>query len=147
MRRHALFAAAATLLWSLVVLAGPAAPAHACSCVASDPYVTADFIVEGTVTDVRPLADAPDRVRATVAVDRTLKGEPRRSATVGSARVNAPDFCAHALEPGVRYRIFGYVDARQPDIDGWSGGSCFGAIELIDPGAAGTRGGGCAARG
>jgi hypothetical protein len=121
-RRLAVLAAVSAVLSTLVLLAGPAAPANACSQVFTDPFATADFVVEGTVTDVQPLAGSADRDRVTVAVDDTLKGAPRQSTTVGAPRATAPASCAYAFDLGARYRVFGHVDARRGDIDGWADG-------------------------
>lgn len=107
--RHLFFAFIAALFVGIAAVAVlPAAPAYACTCVATpteeEYHERADFVVDGVVTTLQEPAsiDSPHPTRVEVAVERVTKGE------VGDqlALSTPSGTCGFPFEIGQRYRVY-----------------------------------------
>lgn len=109
---HQLIALTAALLsillgCALLVLGGPAAPAHACSCQApsmEEALADAELVAEGTVETIF-VSPGDDYTSIWVTLDRSWKGEPEYRAIVFG--IEEGDCPALSLEEGDRLIVWG----------------------------------------
>jgi hypothetical protein len=103
-------------LMSLVMLAAPTARVFACSCPRVTPAVAlanAEVAFVGVVAAIDdpnsgPLVGSGDALRYTFAIEQTLKGAPKVSLEIGSARSSAS--CGQEFAAAQRWRVFAYAD-------------------------------------
>lgn len=124
---HQLIALTAALLsillgCALLVLGGPAAPAHACSCQApsmEEALADAELVAEGTVETIF-VSPGDDYTSIWVTLDHSWKGEPEYRAI--SFGIEEGDCPALSLEEGDRLIVWGenwsdsfrWIDCGQP---------------------------------
>lgn len=109
---HQLLALTAALLsmllaCALLVLGGPAAPAHACSCQApsmEEALADAELVAEGTVETIF-VSPGDDHTSIWVKLDRSWKGEPEYRAI--SFGIEEGDCPALSFEEGDRLIVWG----------------------------------------
>ena len=120
------------LLCAAAVLAGPAGPAQACSCVENDPvahFQRADAVFIGTLVDRTvshpdfPAISSADPARHVFAVERVLKGEVHERQAVVSPDSGAS--CGLELEGDGPFAVF-----AQRDGDGYRARLCGGSGPL-----------------
>lgn len=113
---------------SLVTVAAPMATVFACSCMQMTPALAlanADVAFVGVVAAIAdpgsgPLVGSGEELRYTFAVEQTLKGAPKVSLAIGSARSSAS--CGQEFAAAQRWRVFAYAD----EMGGLHTGLCSG---------------------
>lgn len=99
MLRATILLALTTLSLGLVVVAAPATPGWACSCVRLDQQdARAELIVRGTVTEVTDTA-------VEIAVDTVEKGNLGAGATLRLRAHRGEASCGYDFRAGSRYRV------------------------------------------
>jgi len=101
---------------TFVMLAAPTARVFACSCIEMTPAIAlanADVAFVGVVAAINdpgsgPLIGSADPLRYTFALEQTLKGAPKLSLDVLSARSGAS--CGMEFAAAQRWRIYAYAD-------------------------------------
>ena len=137
------------LLGSLLVVAGAAGPAAACSCVISTPAQQlrgADVVIPGVLVSMqdpprRRLMSSSDPITYTVAVESTYKGDPRAE-VVFTSPMSGASCGLERMEVDRRYTFFltrvrpgvsRFLDLEPGDL---VGGLCSGtrpSREAVDP--------------
>ena len=101
---------------SLITVAAPATRVFACSCMQFTPAMAlanADVAFVGVVAAINdpgsgPLVNSGEMLSYTFAVEQTLKGAPKVSLAIGSARSGAS--CGQEFAAAQRWRVFAYAD-------------------------------------